>query len=97
MNKENFTDFIRELKEQNEIVEVFQKGFKMGDKVIRFAMVKVESMMNALLDPEVQATLPSKARDGIIDMAECIATCRTERQNRGRLVCCICSILKILR
>ena len=28
-------------KGENEIVEVFQKGFKMGDKVIRFAMVKV--------------------------------------------------------
>ncbi len=26
---------------ENEIVEVFQKGFAMGDKVIRFAMVKV--------------------------------------------------------
>lgn len=26
---------------ENEIVEVFQKGFKVGDKVIRFAMVKV--------------------------------------------------------
>jgi len=26
---------------ENEIVEVFQKGFTMGDKVIRFAMVKV--------------------------------------------------------
>ena len=26
---------------ENEIVEVFQKGFKAGDKVIRFAMVKV--------------------------------------------------------
>lgn len=26
---------------ENEIVEVFQKGFKLGDKVIRFAMVKV--------------------------------------------------------
>jgi molecular chaperone GrpE len=28
-------------KGENEIVEVFQEGFKMGDKVIRFAMVKV--------------------------------------------------------
>lgn len=28
-------------KGENEIVEVFQKGFRMGDKVIRFAMVKV--------------------------------------------------------
>lgn len=28
-------------KGENEIVEVFQKGFLMGDKVIRFAMVKV--------------------------------------------------------
>ena len=28
-------------KGENEIVEVFQKGFKMGDKVIRFAMVKI--------------------------------------------------------
>ena len=26
---------------ENEIVQVFQKGFKLGDKVIRFAMVKV--------------------------------------------------------
>ena len=26
---------------ENEIVEVFQKGFKAGDKIIRFAMVKV--------------------------------------------------------
>lgn len=26
---------------ENEIVEVFQKGFKIGEKVIRFAMVKV--------------------------------------------------------
>lgn len=26
---------------ENEIVEVFQRGFKLGDKVIRFAMVKV--------------------------------------------------------
>ena len=26
---------------QNEVVEVFQKGFKLKDKVIRFAMVKV--------------------------------------------------------
>ena len=30
-----------EEKGENEIVEVFQKGFKAGDKVIRFAMVKV--------------------------------------------------------
>ncbi len=30
-----------ESKGENEIVEVFQKGFKMGEKVIRFAMVKV--------------------------------------------------------
>lgn len=30
-----------EEKGENEIVEVFQKGFKMGEKVIRFAMVKV--------------------------------------------------------
>ena len=30
-----------EEKGENEIVEVFQEGFKMGDKVIRFAMVKV--------------------------------------------------------
>ena len=28
-------------KGENEVVEVFQKGFIMGDKVIRFAMVKV--------------------------------------------------------
>lgn len=26
---------------ENEVVEVFQKGFKAGDKIIRFAMVKV--------------------------------------------------------
>ena len=30
-----------EEKGENEIVEVFQKGFELGDKVIRFAMVKV--------------------------------------------------------
>ena len=30
-----------EEKGENEIIEVFQKGFMMGDKVIRFAMVKV--------------------------------------------------------
>lgn len=30
-----------EEKGENEIVEVFQKGFKIGEKVIRFAMVKV--------------------------------------------------------
>ena len=30
-----------ETKGENEIVEVFQEGFRMGDKVIRFAMVKV--------------------------------------------------------
>ena len=30
-----------EEKGENEIVEVFQKGFMMGEKVIRFAMVKV--------------------------------------------------------
>lgn len=30
-----------EEKGENEIVEVFQQGFKVGDKVIRFAMVKV--------------------------------------------------------
>ena len=30
-----------EVKGENEIVEVFQQGFKLGDKVIRFAMVKV--------------------------------------------------------
>ena len=30
-----------ETKGENEIAEVFQKGFKIGDKVIRFAMVKV--------------------------------------------------------
>lgn len=28
-------------KGENEIVEVFQKGFRLGDKVVRFAMVKV--------------------------------------------------------
>ena len=27
--------------EENSIVEVFQKGFRLGDKVVRFAMVKV--------------------------------------------------------
>lgn len=26
---------------ENTIVEVFQKGFRVGDKIIRFAMVKV--------------------------------------------------------
>ena len=26
---------------QNEIVQVFQKGFKLGDKIVRFAMVQV--------------------------------------------------------
>ena len=26
---------------ENEIIEVFQKGYKKGDKVIRYAMVKV--------------------------------------------------------
>ena len=26
---------------ENEVVEVFQKGFRLGDKVVRFAMVKV--------------------------------------------------------
>ncbi len=30
-----------ETKGENEVVEVFQEGFKIGDKVIRFAMVKV--------------------------------------------------------
>ena len=30
-----------EEKGENEIVEVFQKGFKLGEKVIRYAMVKV--------------------------------------------------------
>jgi len=30
-----------ESKGENEIVEVFQEGFRLGDKVIRFAMVKV--------------------------------------------------------
>lgn len=30
-----------EEKGENEIVEVFQKGFKIGEKVIRYAMVKV--------------------------------------------------------
>ena len=30
-----------EEKGENEIVEVFQQGFRLGDKVIRFAMVKV--------------------------------------------------------
>ena len=30
-----------ETKGENEIVEVFQEGFLIGDKVIRFAMVKV--------------------------------------------------------
>ena len=30
-----------EAKGENEIVEVFQEGFKIGDKVVRFAMVKV--------------------------------------------------------
>ena len=30
-----------EEKDENEIVEVFQEGFKLGEKVIRFAMVRV--------------------------------------------------------
>ena len=30
-----------ETKGEGEIVEVFQKGFRYGDKIIRFAMVKV--------------------------------------------------------
>ena len=30
-----------ETKGENEVVEVFQKGFQLGDRVIRFAMVKV--------------------------------------------------------
>ena len=30
-----------EEKGENEVVEVFQEGFKIGDKVVRFAMVKV--------------------------------------------------------
>ena len=30
-----------EEKGENEVVEEFQKGFKIGDKVIRFSMVKV--------------------------------------------------------
>ena len=30
-----------ETKGENEIVEVFQEGFKIGEKIVRFAMVKV--------------------------------------------------------
>ena len=30
---------------ENEVVEVFQKGFKLNDKVIRFAMVKVANWL----------------------------------------------------
>ena len=30
-----------ESKGENEIVEVFQKGYRKGDKIIRYAMVKV--------------------------------------------------------
>lgn len=30
-----------ETKGENEVVEVFQEGFKIGDKIVRFAMVKV--------------------------------------------------------
>ena len=30
-----------ETKGENEIVEEFQKGFRIGDRVIRFSMVKV--------------------------------------------------------
>ena len=32
-----------ESKGENEIVEVFQKGYRKGDKIIRYAMVKVFS------------------------------------------------------
>ena len=37
-----------ETKGENEIVEVFQDGFRLGDKVIRFAMVKVANSGSCL-------------------------------------------------
>ncbi len=56
-------------------------GEKSVEKLAAFAMIKGETMIEALLDPEVQDTLPGKGRESIVRMAESIAQCRSEREN----------------
>ena len=56
-------------------------GEKSVAKIEAFAKVRGESMLQALSDEEVQATLPSKAHASVKAMVECINLCRQEKDN----------------
>lgn len=56
-------------------------GAKSVAKIEALANVRGMSMMDALSDPMVQAGLPSKSFQPVVDMVNVILTCREERDN----------------
>ncbi len=56
-------------------------GEKTVEKIATFAEIRGESLLQALSDEEVLATLPKKAYAGVKAMAECISLCHDEREN----------------
>ncbi len=56
-------------------------GDKSVEKIMAFAQIRGESLLQALSDEEVLCTLPSKAYAGVKAMVECINLCRQERDN----------------
>lgn len=56
-------------------------GAKTIEKLRAFALVRNQSLMDAILDEEVIATLPAKARDSVREMAQTIKACRDQKDN----------------
>lgn len=56
-------------------------GAKTIEKLRAFALVRNQSLMDAILDEEVIATLPSKARESVREMANTIKSCREQKDN----------------
>lgn len=56
-------------------------GAKTIEKLRAFALVRNQSLMDAILDEEVIATLPSKARKSVREMANTIKSCREQKDN----------------
>lgn len=56
-------------------------GAKTIEKLRAFALVRNQSLMDAILDEEVIATLPAKARDSVREMAQTIKACREQKDN----------------
>lgn len=56
-------------------------GAKTIEKIRTLAMVRNESMLETVSDPEIIAGLPSKAQGSVRQMVEVLELCRNEREN----------------